>query len=169
MAYLFQLGYQGPTLAYLPYPELSEVFFPSSMTLEVGSTLAQVGGPKGPLVIEGEPGKVGMIWNGPGTIVPAGSYTARFYLRGWFSSSPQNESPPPPSTPVLSLGSNGLGTPSSPPTVVSWGQLSSGGWTNVTMQLSFAYPALGVGLPGYQLDPNVVPELGYVAITPNTS
>lgn len=161
VVYLFEAGYRGPV------EELSPVALPPTTyfgkALGAGPSATIVPNPSGrfPEAIQGVPGDLGNLWNGPGVDAPSGSYRIVLHL----SESAYRIAPPPTaSMPVVRVNGNAFGSPEWFARNLTWGELAGPGDVPVSFSVNLSAPVSWIYLRGYALSPNVTITIDYLEI-----
>jgi uncharacterized membrane protein len=144
---LYARGHSGPAVLYGPgSPPSSYTWFPAGGGLvpgPVGAVGPNASAPYGTAISDrAGPSRSGLLWSAPASFVAPGSYTVHV-LAGAFGVVPLPSS----SHPLLTVKLLGLGTVPQNWTIPA-SALSSGGWTSLEFNVSFADPVPALQLQG---------------------
>ncbi|HEV2230716.1 MAG TPA: hypothetical protein VGS18_00810, partial [Thermoplasmata archaeon] len=105
-----------------------------------------------PEAIQGVPGDLGNLWNGPGVDAPSGSYRIVLHLsERAYRIAPLPTAP----TPVVRVNGNAFGVSDWFSENLTWGELAGPGDVPISLFVNLSAPVSWIYLRGYALSPNV--------------
>ena len=164
---LFQRDYHGPSANYAPLPVKPGIYNSSTLSVGYAQVVNDSSARFNRSIVStppqnGTPLLYSIIWFGPYALLQAGNYSVSLSVRA----TPVLGANVSTTTPVLFLEVDGFATRLLFNESLTFGELNSSGWTNVTFSLSLPSLTLDTQVRGYLLCPLAQVWLNYLEIAP---
>ena len=160
---LFERGYEGPVTIYGSSPPVPIIDTGSTVLNQSAGYLTTVPGSAAGEVAASIPGVPGAFIDGPRANLPGGNYSVTLLLS---ASAVPGASPPSGLEPVLSLGVTAFAQPRPFSENLTFGALSTPGWTTVTFHVVLPGPTLRFAVEAEVLGTNVQVFLDQLEVAP---